>query len=373
MTAMLNALAEPERAQVRNPTKSKKPAARKQKPVLCTVTEQAQQKAHEKAHARHERSPRAALDFLAANQSSLKLHERQILEEAILQLLQHCREEERLLLAKRVASMRCPPAQLVAELMTDPVSLEARLLIESCPAVREEDLMRAIWQGGTPLAQLVARRAVLPAAVCRSIVANCDPFVLHALVRNPKAEIASADLSILAQRAKDLPLLLGPLAARADLPVPVALELFWHAAAETRRLILERYLTETDQLRRILQLIAPRLSASRSAVEIEAFISDVKQGEAHKAVSSAVTLGDITAALASRILGDRGGEAMAIFLKALGHPRASVKASLERLIACGHLVRRQGGADELLAVSDRMSTSKARTIVTLWNWSETRL
>jgi len=75
--------------------------------------------------------------------------------------------------------------------------------------------------------------------------------VLLTLIRNPGAVFSHGAFFKLATEASEHHSLLAPLATRADLPVPVAFELFWFLPQELRRFIFSRFLTDSENLTKI--------------------------------------------------------------------------------------------------------------------------
>lgn len=96
--------------------------------------------------------------------------------------------------------------------LVETAALSDRLLLE---------LAGRLWASGLHLA--LAHRRRVPAAVVDRLVADGDPGVLLALVRNPGAELTTTAFEILVDRAIEDPLIDAALSRRTDLPAAPSL------------------------------------------------------------------------------------------------------------------------------------------------------
>jgi len=199
------------------------------------------------------------------------------------------------------------------------------------------------------------------------------------LIRNPGAALSHEAFFRLAHEATRHHGLLAPLATRADLPPPVAFELFWHVPQELRRFIFSRFLTDSETLNRILRITLathgndggdamgdgkfPPREIVDTAIGLTA---DYKLEEAAGAFSE---MGGIAHETAMRILSDREGEPLTVLLKALGCTRARFEEAITRLrLGEAGVLRPDRHPDELQAIFDGLSFNKARILLTYWDW-----
>jgi hypothetical protein len=211
------------------------------------------------------------------------------------------------------------------------------------------------------------------------LIATGETGVLLTLIRNPGAALSHEAFFKLAEFATLHHALLAPLATRADLPPPVAFELFWHVPQELRRFIFSRFLTDSENLNKILRItlatyaddngdpasetkFPPREAIDGAIKEAESFRLD----EAARQLSE---LGSISRDTALRILSDREGEPLTVLMKALGYPRTKfVDALLGLRNSESGMLRADRNPEELQAIFDSLSFNKARILLTYWDW-----
>jgi uncharacterized protein (DUF2336 family) len=237
--------------------------------------------------------------------------------------------------------------------------------------------MNAAPDGDAPKLRMIARRRILSTVLSDYLINSGEPGVLLTLIRNPGAAIAHDAFYRLAEHATHHRALLAPLATRADLPPPVAFELFWHVPQELRRFILSRFLTDSEMLNRILRITLSSPGDAGEATEArfpprEAIDFAVKLAGELKlddAASSFAAMANIAPETALRILSDREGEPMTVLLKVLGCTRARFEEAMTRLRhSDSGLIRAERNLEELQAIFDGLSFNKARILLTYWDW-----
>jgi hypothetical protein len=196
-------------------------------------------------------------------------------------------------------------------------------------------------------------------------------------VRNNGVTISHPAFSLLADHARRHPTVLAPLATRADLPAPIAFELFWFVPAELRRYLLSRFLTDSETLTKILK-ITQTMQNGDSASEpkfperedIEAFVALLMSGKLPEAAEKLAEIGGIHLESALRIVSDRDGEPLTIMLKAMGTNRARFSEMVDQLKSSDFgIIRGDRDIEELKNVFDSMSFNKARVLLTYWDWA----
>lgn len=314
---------------------------------------------------------------LMATAAGLLPQERALAADTLLLLLPRMPTRQLTRLAERVAIMDNPPPLLVAKLIRDPRPEVMGPVLERSAQICDRDMMAATSGQDTERLRMIARRRVLSPVLSGHLLAGGDPGIILALLRNEGAELPHEAFARLCALAVEHPVLLAPLATRADLPAAVAFELYWILPPELRRLMLTRFLTDTGTLGRILRIaLAEDGSFAGGAlredrpVAGEALDAALEAAVALRLDEAALRFGElagIATATVRRILADRQGEPLAVLFKALGVNRTRFTEAIERLNAGGGLLdSREPG--ELQAVFDGLSFTKARMLLTYWDW-----
>ncbi len=296
--------------------------------------------------------------------------ERTLAGDALLMLLPHLAERELALLAERVAAMDQPPPMLLSRLIRDPRPEIGGVVLERTPRLSDEDVIAAASWADIERLRLLARRRSVPPLLSDHLVSSGDLLSLLALLRNAGAEISFASFLRLAALAGHHPSLRAPLAMRPDLPLAVALELFWGLPPELRRVVMTRYLSDSVTLGRILGVAGGSAAAENppAVADIEAALQPLFAGNREAAAQRFAELAGVSRGTVLRIFGDEEGEALVALFKALGMGRTRFEDALDRVRAATGLLRAARPSDELKAVFDGLSFNKARVLLTYWDW-----
>lgn len=287
--------------------------------------------------------------------------------DALLLLLPRLSRRELASLAERVAALDQPPPLLVSRLVNDPRPEIGGVVLERIGLMDTADLLAAC-EGDAEKLRLVARRRHVPPAVSDRLVEAGDLLSLLALLRNPGAEISFHAYLRLSQMAGEHPGLQAPLALRTDLPLAVALDLLWRLPPELRRIILARFLTDSVTLGRILSLAQASTGRAAAPADVERALAPLLAGEAEEAAHRLAAVAGIDPRTVARIFSDAQGEALVVLLKALGLGRARFDTVLHQMRTATGLLREDRPAEELKAVFDGLSFTKARVLLTYWDW-----
>jgi uncharacterized protein (DUF2336 family) len=277
--------------------------------------------------------------------------------------------------------MDAPPPLLVRRLIQHENMEVAGPLLERCPGISDQDLMTMINTGNSGTLRLIARRRHLSPALTDALIRQGDPAVTIAVVRNPGAALSHEAFHSLAETAKSRTSLQAPLATRPDTPAPIAFELFWTLPPQLRRYVLSRFLTESANLDRILK-IAQTLDESSSSegngsppriadkADCEELVSLIAQGKTEEAALKLAALAGISGANAQRIIADSEGEPLTVAMKAIGMSRTQSAAAAETLRdAPAAPLRSNRRIAELQNLFDSLSFTKARVLLTYWDWA----
>jgi uncharacterized protein (DUF2336 family) len=318
------------------------------------------------------------LDMMSGGTGSLP-HERTLAADTLLRILPRIPVKQLLSVVERVAIMEAPPPLLVAKLIRDTRAEIVAPLLERCSHISDQDLMNAAPDGDAPKLRMIARRRTLSTVLSDYLIATEDAAVLLILIRNPGAALSHEAFFRLAELATQHHGLLAPLATRADLPPPVAFELFWHVPPELRRFIFSRFLTDSETLNKILRITLATHGEDnadpagdfkfppREAVE-----TAIAQAAAFKIEDASLAFAEmagVNRATVFRILSDVDGEPITVLLKALGCSRARFEESVTRLrLSEAGVLRADRNPEELQAIFDGLSFNKARILLTYWDW-----
>lgn len=304
--------------------------------------------------------------------------ERSMAGDMLLLLLPRLSGRDLGMLAERLVAMDQPPPLLISRLVHDLRPEVGGVVLERSTHLDQADLLAACRHGGHERLRLLARRRHVPAALADRLVDSGDLLCLLALLRNSGAEISFQSFLRLSQMAEEHPGLQVPLALRPDLPLAVALDLLWRLPPELRRVVVARFLSDSVTLGRILAIglaaggtpLPPEGAAPPG--EVETALEALLAGRLPESANRFATLAGITEGTVERIFSDNHGEGLVVLLKALGLSRSRIDDALDRIRAGTDLIREGRVQEELKAMFDALSFTKARVLLTYWDWSTRR-
>ena len=319
---------------------------------------------------------RSLLDMMAAGNSAGLPQERALAADTLLRMLPRLPLKSTIMLAERVRLMDAPPPLLMAKLIADPNIAVAGPLLEDSNHIGDEDLNMVIHDNDYAKIRIIARRRKLSRAITSELIKTGDDSVLLTLVRNLGAEITQESFLALSEHAKDYPELLAPLCTRPDLPVPFAFELFWLAPVQLRRYLLNRFLTDSENLTKILKITRvtdgdePETPLALDIEKISGAFDLLSAGETEAAAFALSAMANINTETTERILADPQGEPMAALLKVIGVSRSDIAEAFEILQTTSPaLIDPARNVEELQSTFDSLSFNKARILLTYWDWA----
>jgi uncharacterized protein (DUF2336 family) len=321
---------------------------------------------------------RTLLDIMAMP-TGVQPQERALAGDTLLRLVSRMPVASLVALCDRLCIMDAPPPLLVRRLINHENAAVAGPLLERCPGISDQDLMSIVGKGDVATLRLIARRRHLSPALTDALIRHGDASVTIAVVRNPGAALSHEAFNMLADTAKTRTSLQAPLATRADTPAPIAFELFWILPPQLRRYVLSRFLTESANLDRILKIAhtldesnGEGIASSRIAdkAECEELVSLIAQGNTAEAARKLASLAGISVANAERIITDSEGEPLTVAMKAIGMSRTQSAAAAETLRDAPEApLRSNRRIAELQSLFDSLSFTKARVLLTYWDWA----
>lgn len=319
------------------------------------------------------------LEMMSGGAATGLPQERALAADTLLRILPRIPVKQLLAVVERVAIMEQPPPLLVAKLIRDPRPEIVAPLLERCVHITDQDLMLAAREADAGKQRMMARRRSISTMLTDQLIALGDPSVILTLIRNPGANFSHDAFYMLAEIATNHHGLLAPLTTRADLPPPVAFELFWFVPPELRRFIFSRFLTDSETLNKILRITLATYGGDSDATGsesrfpprdvLEEAMRHLAEGRIDDAAQIFAEHGHISPETALRIISDQEGEPLAVILKALGYQRGRFSEVMDGLRTKENPILRPGREiEELQNIFDSLSFNKARILLTYWDW-----
>ncbi|GAM98828.1 hypothetical protein U91I_02464 [alpha proteobacterium U9-1i] len=336
-------------------------------------------------------------DIVSWPESKAPPYERQLAADILVGLLRTSRVELRQRCARGMAPIHDAPKALMRYLARDEISV-AQPLLENGLGFDDSDLIATVRAGVGAHWLAIAKRKNLGEAVTDALMQTGDAAVMEAVLRNQYARLSTQGIDLIVARSRQAVSLPGLLVVRPELRPTQALVLFWWADFKARLQILRRFAVDRGILiqelgdvfaiaagegwadadaRKTLQVIERRqrnrAAAAQSAFgSLEGALAAAEHALDQPLINEIAHLAGVKPTTASQIFADAGGEAIAVFCKAVGLKRPN-------LIALWRALRRPMGDvdsnDNPLGrtcyVFDTLATAKAQTVLRYWNWSFT--
>lgn len=336
-------------------------------------------------------------DIVSWPESKVPPYERQLAADVLVGLLRTSRVELRRRCARGLALINDAPKALLRYLARDEISV-AQPLLENGIGFDDSDLIAAVRSGVTAHWLAIARRRGLGEAVTDALMQTGDPPTLEAVLRNQYARLSTQGIDLVVSRSRQVATLPGLLVARAELRPTQALVLFWWAPFEARLQILRRFAVDRTVLikelgdvfalaaaegwsdadaRKTLQVIERRqrnraAAAQSSYGSLEGALAAADHGLDRGLINEIAHLSGVKPTTAAQIFADAGGEAIAVFCKAVGLKRPALMALWRALLRpAGDPESNDNPLGRTCYVFDTLATAKAQTVLRYWNWSFT--
>lgn len=335
-------------------------------------------------------------DVVSLPGSRVNAFERAVTGDLLVEMLREAAPADRMRVAQRLSCLSEIPDSLTRLLLRDD-SGAAELLLETCNAFSDADLIACAHEAGHSQRLAMAGRRNLSEAITDALVAHLEPAVLDRLLRNKEARLSQAAIEELVAVSRDAAGLIDPLLKRSELRPSSAYVMFWWCDTEHRRTILQRFAVSREVLqeivddvfamaaaegwkdplaRKALQFIERR-QRNRAAIEKSVYdsldhaVEAAANGLTRDLASEISFLAGIKPMTGAKIFTDLGGEPLAVLCKATGLPKACVSQLWRGM-------RRQeideaGQPDarlaEVLITYDMIAVDRAQTVLRYWNWS----
>jgi len=346
--------------------------------------------------ARHALLKRLA-DVVSLPASRINAFERSVTGDLLVEMLRLALPEDRRRVAARLAPLAELPNALARLLLRDEPAI-AGLLIEQCASLSDADLVACARDATMEHRFLIASRRGLSEVVTETLMSFGEPHVIEAVLRNTSARLSQPAIEAIVSLSRNAHGLCGHLLRRPELRPSGAYVMFWWCGPEDRKTILQRFAVSREVMqevaedvfamaaeenwqdpvsRKALQFIERR-QRNRAAVEkspfrdLEHAVETAGQkGLTREIASELAYLSGIKPVTGAKILGDAGGEPLAILCKATGLSKVDLQ-NLWRSMRRPE-VTETGEAhpfwERVQVTFDMLAVDRAQTVLRYWNWS----
>jgi len=316
--------------------------------------------------------------LLFEGEGELSPEVRVLIDQILTGLIHHVESDVRQKVARRIASLTSAPHELIKFLANDSIDIAEPVLNHS-PVLTSADLIAVIGCKTTAHREAIARRAEVPADVCAALVVAQEPAVVEALLANVGAAIPRDVFGDLVALSKAVESIRDPLLSRQDMPKDLAHEMFWFVSAALRHTILEKFAIDPKELDAVFADVlteaqgdAPHLHRQEralwSAGEVAGLIAKMRTGDLRGFTAGLAQVMGVEVPVAERVVGDAGGEALAIACRAIGADWSQFTTILRQLdYARSSSARPAANVQSIAKIYDLVSKDKAVAAISLWN------
>lgn len=336
-------------------------------------------------------------DVVSLPASRINAFERAVTGDLLVEMLRLASHDERKRVAARLAPLAELPNSVARILLRDDPDVAA-LLIEQCASLSDADIVGCARDAGFEHRLMIAARRGLSEIVTETLFSFGEMEVIEAVLRNTTARLSQLGIETVVGLSRQSPSLCSPLLKRPELRPSGAYVMFWWCAPEDRRTILQRFAVSREVMqeasedvfpmanqegwsdpvaRKALQFIERR-QRNRAAVEKSPFdnlehavMVAARDGLTRETASEIAFLAGIKPLTGAKLLGDPGGEPLAILCKATGMSRVDLTnlwRSMRRpeTTADGHI---HPDWERVQITYEMLAVDRAQTVLRYWNWS----
>jgi uncharacterized protein (DUF2336 family) len=336
-------------------------------------------------------------DVVSLPASRVNAFERAVTGDLLVEMLRLASPLERKRVAQRLTPLSELPNTLARLLLRDTPEI-AGLLIENCTALNDADLAACARDTGLEHRMLIAQRRGLSEVVTEQLIAFEEAAVIDMVLRNPTVRISQTSLETVVGLSRNVPALCGPLLKRTELRPSGAYVMFWWCGPEERKVILQRFAVSREVMQEVVEDVFAMAAAegwqdpvSRKALQFierrqrnRAAIEKSPYDSLEHAIAVAAEVGlnrEVAAEIAylsgikpltgAKILGDLGGEPLAILCKGTGLSRTDLlnlwRSMRRPEITAEGMVH--PAWDQVLVTYEMLAVDRAQTVLRYWNWS----
>lgn len=314
----------------------------------------------------------AAIMILPSGQAQPQ--ERFFAGDALLGILPHLQPSELTGLTRTVARLDVVSEQLRTFLVSHSDKDISCRMLKDAHFVSDVDLLQLAPTANEQQLRLIARRRLLNVVVCDAIIESGNAAAILELLRNAESQLSTSAFVKLMGIVKGNNDLETALCNRADLPQAIGLQMFWQVGQNLRRYLISRFLTESAALKRVMTIgmrakAIPSFVGNSTPEDIETLISQIEDGDP-EAVATLARCCRITPETAAKIVNDTGGEPITVAFKCMAQSRLVMAQALQRWLESAKCqINGENRLVELHAQFDGMSFSKARMLLSYWDWA----
>jgi uncharacterized protein (DUF2336 family) len=335
-------------------------------------------------------------DVISLPLSRVNSFERSVTADLLVEILRDADFDERARIARRIATLAEIPNCLIRLILRDDIDIAYPVLADSA-ALSDADLLDCALNATGAHRRLIAQRRGVSEVVAEGLVELGETLVVEALLRNDQARFSPVAIESVVAMTQHQAQLVPMLLKRPELRPNHAYVLFWWADADSRRVILQRFAVsrevlqeaagdvfpmaaeenwQDDLTRKALQFIERR-QRNRAAIEkspyesLEAAIIAAEEGFSREIAEEIAYLAGIKPMTGAKILGDAGGEGLAVLCKATGLPRSALRQLWRALRRPETLESGQPSPAlaHVTSIFDMIAVDRAQTVLRYWNWS----
>ncbi len=339
---------------------------------------------------------RRLADVVCLPASRVNAFERAVTGDLLVELLRQASVEERRRVAVRLAPLAELPDSLARLLLRDDPSV-AGPLIEQCASLTDVDLIGCARDAGLEHRLLIAERRGLSEVVTEALLSFGEDAVIEAVLKNTSARLAQVAVEGVVALSRQNRSLCALLLKRPELRPSGAYVMFWWCGAEERRIVLQRFAVSREVLqdsvedlfaqvaaegwsdpvtRKALQFIERR-QRNRAAIGkspyagLEDAVAAAEGGMTRELVSEIGYLSGIKPLTSAKIMGDAGGESLAILCKATGLSRLDLQILWRAMRRPETTEDGEVHPDwERVQITyEILAVDRAQTVLRYWNWS----
>ena len=346
--------------------------------------------------ARHALLKRLA-DVVSLPASRINAFERAVTGDLLVEMLSLATTEDRKRVAQRLAPLSELPNALARMLLRDEPEI-AGLLIENCASLSDADLAACARDTGREHRLLMAERKGLSEVVTETLMSFGESDVIEAVLRNRTVRLGQSAIEGVVSLSRHNVSLCEHLLKRPELRPSAAYVMFWWCGPDDRRTILQRFAVSREVMQEVSEDIFAMAAdegwqdpVSRKALQFierrqrnRAAVERSPYGSLEQAIAAAAEIGlnrEVAAEIAylsgvkpltgAKILGDAGGEPLAILCKATGLTKGDLAAlwrSMKRpeVTASGEV---SPAWERVQVTYDMLAVDRAQTVLRYWNWS----
>ena len=346
--------------------------------------------------ARHALLKRLA-DVVSLPASRINAFERAVTGDLLVEMLSLATTEDRKRVAQRLAPLSELPNALARMLLRDAPEI-AGLLIENCASLSDADLAACARDTGREHRLLMAERKGLSEVVTETVMSFGESDVIEAVLKNSTARLGQSAIEGVVSLSRHNVVLCEHLLKRPELRPSAAYVMFWWCGPDDRRTILQRFAVSREVMQEVSEDIFAMAAdegwqdpVSRKALQFierrqrnRAAVERSPYGGLEQAIAAAAEIGlnrEVAAEIAylsgvkpltgAKILGDAGGEPLAILCKATGLTKGDLAAlwrSMKRpeVTASGEV---SPAWERVQVTYNMLAVDRAQTVLRYWNWS----